>query len=136
MSGFGLFLGNHVRRGLAYRWVVLVPAVLVEKQDRVLVVSLPEFLIHTGRHSVWPWPYLWFGVDRYAAEHTEGGFAGMLSELERSDPALLLICRRWNGPLRRRFDAWALPRYTRQRVWFYPHTVRPMNVYRRRTGSG
>jgi hypothetical protein len=104
--------------------------------DRVLVVSLPEFLIHTGRHSVWPWPYLWFGVDRYAAEHTEGGFAGMLSELERSDPALLLICRRWNGPLRRRFDAWALPRYTRQRVWFYPHTVRPMNVYRRRTGSG
>jgi hypothetical protein len=101
-------------------------------EDSVLVVSLPEFLIHTGRHSIWRWPYLWFGVDRYAAEHTEGGFDEMLASLERSDPPLMIVCRRWNGPLRKHFDAWAAPRYTRERMWYWPHTVRPMNVYRRR----
>jgi hypothetical protein len=101
-------------------------------EDPVLVVSLPEFLIHTGRHSVWPWPYLWFGVDRYAADHTDGGFDEMLASLERSEPALMIVSRRWHGPLRKRFEAWASPRYTRERMWFWPHTVRPMNVYRRR----
>ena len=29
MSGFGVILGHYVRRALAYRWLVLVPAVLV-----------------------------------------------------------------------------------------------------------
>jgi hypothetical protein len=33
--------------------------------DSVIAVSIPEFLIHTGRISRWPWPYLWFGVDRF-----------------------------------------------------------------------
>jgi hypothetical protein len=32
--------------------------------DTVVAVSVPEFLLHTDRKSRWPWPYLWFGVDR------------------------------------------------------------------------
>jgi len=99
--------------------------------DSVYVVSCPEFLIHTGRHSVLPWPYMWFGVDRFAASRTEGGFAGILRTLSAADPQLMIVCRRWGGPLRRRFDEWARGRYRREAVRFYPHTKRPMVVYRR-----
>ena len=42
MSGFGLFLGNHVRRSLAYRWVVLVPAVLVFALVTIFVTLQPD----------------------------------------------------------------------------------------------
>jgi hypothetical protein len=98
--------------------------------DRVLVVSLPEFLIHTGRRSIWKWPYLWFGVDRFAAEHTEGGFDGLLGALDAEPPALILIARRWQGPLRERFDQWAVTRYTRSQRRTYAHTARPIQVYR------
>ena len=101
--------------------------------DHVLAVSAPELLIHTGRRSVLPWPYMWFGVDRYAADATDGGFDGLLARIEAADPKLMVVCRRWNGPLRRRFDAWAAERYTRESVRIYPHVVRPMAVYRRRT---
>ena len=30
------------------------------KRDTVVVIGVPEFSIHTGRLSVWPWPYMWF----------------------------------------------------------------------------
>lgn len=42
MSGFGLFMGNHIRRGLAYRWVVLVPAVLVFALVTIFVTLQPD----------------------------------------------------------------------------------------------
>ena len=100
------------------------------EEDTVLVISLPEFMIHTGRRSVWKWPYMWFGVDRFAAELTPGGFDAMLAELSRRPPGLILIARRWQGPLREQFDAWAAARYRRTRVREHPHTVRPINVYR------
>src|SRR5207253_2729556 len=45
--------------------------------DRVVAVSVPEFLIHTGRRNGWRWPFLWFGVDSFAADHTQGGFDGI-----------------------------------------------------------
>jgi len=103
----------------------------LEPSDAVYVVSCPEFLIHTGRHSVLPWPYMWFGVDRFAAMHTDGGFDQILQRLTDADPKLMLVCRRWNGDLRRRFEEWARERYLRRPVRYYPHTKRPMMVYER-----
>jgi hypothetical protein len=103
----------------------------LQPDDSVYVVSCPEFLVLTGRHSVLPWPYMWFGVDRFAVERTVGGFEGILNELERYDPELMLVCRRWHGGLRQRFEAWAAARYSRHQVAYYPHTKRPMAVYRR-----
>ncbi len=103
--------------------------------DRILVVSLPELNIHTGRRSVWKWPYMWFGVDAFAASTTPGGFDAILGELEADPPALMVVARRWRGPLRQRFEQWARTRYDVQRVHQYPHTVRPINVYRLKAGS-
>jgi hypothetical protein len=102
--------------------------------DSVVAVSLPEFLIHTGRRSRWPWPYMWFGVDRFAAQHTPGGFDAILGDLERDPPRLILVARRWAGPLRKRFAAWASARYDRTITRIYPHTTRPIIVYRLREG--
>lgn len=103
--------------------------------DRILVVSLPELSIHTGRRSVWKWPYMWFGVDGFAASTTRGGFDAILGELEADPPALMVVARRWRGPLRQRFEQWARRRYQRQQVHQYPHTIRPINVYRLKAGS-
>jgi hypothetical protein len=100
--------------------------------DTVFVVSAPEFLIHTGRHSVLRWPYMWFGVDRFAAAGEEEGFDGLLARIADADPRLMIVCRRWGGPLRKRFEAWAAARYTRETVKIYPHVARPMAVYRKR----
>ena len=103
----------------------------LEADARVLVVSLPEFELHTGFHSVWPWPYLWFGVDRFASDHSNGGFDSLLAGLDSNKPDLMLVARRWSGPLRARFENWASTRYSRRRLYFFPHTRRPINVYRR-----
>ncbi len=108
----------------------------LDADDDVLVISLPEFLIHTARHSIWKWPYLWFGVDRFAAEHTPGGFDAMLEGLNARPPALILIARRWQGPLRDRFEQWAATRYTRSEYRIYAHTFRPIRVYRLRHTIG
>jgi hypothetical protein len=99
-------------------------------EDRVLVVSYPELLIHTGRHSVWPYPYLWFGVDRFADHHTPGGFPALVAALDRDPPALMIVARRWGGPHRREFERWARQHYTREQIYQWPHTVRPIGVYR------
>jgi hypothetical protein len=99
--------------------------------DAVFVVSAPEFLIHTERHNALPWPYMWFGVDRFAAGSSEDGFDAVLRKLEAADPQLMIVCRRWGGPLRKSFEAWAATRYTREAVALYPHVARPMAVYRR-----
>ncbi len=107
----------------------------LEPDDAVVAVSVPEFLIHSGRRNAWKWPYLWFGVDRFAADHTEGGFDGMLDELERTEPALILVGRRWPGPLRARFEQWARPRYRKSLIEVFPHNDRPLAVYRRRDGQ-
>ncbi len=104
----------------------------LNETDSVLVLGLPEFSIHTGRPSLWRWPYMWFGVDRFVADRTAGGFAGMLSGLERADPVLMLVARRWSGPLRRQFHEWATQRYRLEERFFYPHTKRPIRIYRRR----
>ncbi|MHC4956951.1 MAG: GumC family protein [Planctomycetota bacterium] len=42
MSGFGLFVGNYVRQGYAYRWIVLVPAVVVFALATVHVAMQPD----------------------------------------------------------------------------------------------
>ncbi|MFP6610549.1 MAG: hypothetical protein VCB80_10285 [Deltaproteobacteria bacterium] len=102
------------------------------KDDPVLVIGFPEFSIHTGRRSLWPWPYMWFGVDRFVAERAEGGFSGMLGRLEEADPPLIIVARKWSGPLRRRFHDWARNRYRLEERFFYPHTKRPLRIYRRR----
>ncbi|MFP6626050.1 MAG: hypothetical protein VCA74_03190 [Deltaproteobacteria bacterium] len=102
----------------------------LKESDSVLVVSLPEFLIHQQRRSRWPWPYLWFGVDRFADQHSPGGFKALLKGLEADPPGLMLVARRWSGEHRKDFETWARTRYRRQRVYFYPHTRRPINVYR------
>ena len=107
----------------------------LSETDRILVVSLPELSIHTHRRSVWKWPYMWFGVDAFAASKTPGGFDAILGELEADPPVLMIVARRWRGPLRQRFEQWARTRYDRQRVHQYPHTVRPINVYRLKADS-
>ena len=104
----------------------------ISESETVIAVSLPEFLIHTRRTSRWPWPYLWFGVDRFAAHRTPGGFPAILADLERDPPALILLARRWAGPLRKAFSTWADERYDRSLVRIYPHTIRPIIVYRLR----
>ena len=98
----------------------------------MLVIGFPEFSIHTGRRSLWPWPYMWFGVDRFVAERAEGGFSGMLGRLEEADPPLIIVARKWSGPLRRRFHDWARSRYRLEERFFYPHTKRPLRIYRQR----
>jgi hypothetical protein len=101
--------------------------------DTVIAVSVPEFLLHTDRKSRWPWPYLWFGVDRFAARRRPGGFEAILEDLDRDPPALILVARHWAGPLRRRFTEWVERRYDRSVVRIYPHVARPIVVYRLRT---
>ena len=99
-------------------------------EDSLVVVSVPEILIHLERRNGWKWPYMWFGVDQFAAEHTEGGFGGILADLEAKDPKLILVARRWFGPLRRHFDNWARHRYDRTIEAVFPHAE--IHVYRRK----
>jgi capsular polysaccharide biosynthesis protein len=42
MSGFGLFVGNYVRQGYAYRWIVMVPAVVLFALTTVYVAMQPD----------------------------------------------------------------------------------------------
>jgi len=42
MSGFGLFMGNYIRRGYAYRWIVLVPTVMVFALVTLYVTMQPD----------------------------------------------------------------------------------------------
>ena len=101
-------------------------------EDRVIGVSVPEFFIHTSRRNGWKWPYLWFGVDEFAAEHHAGGFEGMLGNLEDEPPAMILVARLWAGPERTRFEQWAASRYDVSTVRIFPHLKRPIRVYRLR----
>jgi hypothetical protein len=98
--------------------------------DTVIGVSVPEFFLHTGRRNGWKWPYLWFGVDEFAATHHAGGFAGLLKDLERKRPKLMLVGRLWTGPERKRFEEWAAARYDVTSLRIFPHTKRPLRVYR------
>lgn len=100
--------------------------------DRVVGVSVPEFFLHTSRRNGWKWPYLWFGVDEFAADHHEGGFEGMLADLEADPPKMILLARLWAGPQRARFEEWAAGRYDVSSARIFPHTRRPMRVYRLR----
>lgn len=100
--------------------------------DRVVGVSVPEFFLHTGRRNGWKWPYLWFGVDEFAADHTAGGFEGVLADLEHDPPALILVTRLWGGPNRLRFEEWASTRYDLSVVRAYPHLRTPLRVYRKK----
>jgi hypothetical protein len=102
---------------------------------RVVGVSVPEFFLHTGRRNGWKWPYLWFGVDDFAARQHEGGFEGMLEDLERHPPELMLVARLWAGPQRARFEEWAGARYEVRTMRLFPHNRRPMKVYRLRGGA-
>jgi len=98
--------------------------------ERVVAVSVPEFLIHTGRRNGWKWPYLWFGVDEFAADHTPGGFEAILADLDRDKPAMMLVARLWSGPQRARFEQWASTRYAVRSIRIFPHLRRPLRVYR------
>ncbi|HEY2772955.1 MAG TPA: hypothetical protein VGK20_02760 [Candidatus Binatia bacterium] len=100
--------------------------------DSVVAVSVPEFFIHTGRRNGWKWPYLWFGVDDFASDHHENGFQGILDDLDRDKPALILVARLWAGPQRVLFEKWAAARYDLRVVRLYPHTRKPLRVYRLR----
>jgi hypothetical protein len=100
--------------------------------DVVIGVSVPEFFLHTGRRNGWKWPYLWFGVDRFAADHHEGGFDGILADLDEQRPAMMLVARMWAGPERQRFEEWAAARYDVTTVRLFPHLKRPLRVYRLR----
>lgn len=98
----------------------------------VIGVSVPEFFLHTGRRNAWKWPYLWFGVDEFAAARRDGGFPAILGDLERLNPPLILVARLWTGPERKRFEQWAKDRYDVRTMRLFPHTRRPMRVYRLR----
>jgi len=98
--------------------------------DSIVAISAPAVLVHLNRRSAWKWPYMWSGVDRFAAAHTPGGEQGVVDELARIDPAVIVVARRWQGPLRQRFERWAAERYSRTRYYFYPDAT-PVVVYRR-----
>ena len=100
--------------------------------DAVVGVSVPEFFIHTGRRNGWKWPYLWFGVDEFASAGHEDGFDGILADLDRQQPALILVARLWAGPQRARFERWAAERYDVTSMRIFPHLKRPLRVYRLR----
>lgn len=100
--------------------------------DVVLGVSVPEFFLHTSRRNGWKWPYLWFGVDDFAADHHPGGFEGILADLERDPPAMILVGRLWAGPERSLFERWAAERYDVRTMRLFPHLKRPLRVYRLR----
>ncbi len=100
--------------------------------ERIVGVSVPEFFLHTGRRNGWKWPYLWFGVDDFAAQHYENGFEGMLADLEADPPAMMLVARLWAGPQRARFEEWAAARYEVRAMRLFPHTRRSLKVYRLR----
>lgn len=102
----------------------------LQADDVVIGVSVPEFFLHTGRRNGWKWPYLWFGVDEFAARRHEGGFDGILGDLEKERPRLMLVGRLWTGPERRRFEQWAAERYDITSLRVFPHTKRPLRVYR------
>lgn len=101
-------------------------------QDRVIGVSVPEFFIHSGRRNGWKWPYLWFGVDEFASAHHPQGFEGMLADLDRDPPAMILVARLWAGPQRTRYEQWAGARYEMTTLRVFPHMKRPLQVYRLR----
>jgi hypothetical protein len=103
----------------------------LEPDDRVVAVSVPEFFLHTGRRNGWKWPYLWFGVDDFAAARHEDGFEGVLTDLEADPPQMILVARLWSGPQRSRFEEWASTRYDVKTVKVFPHLRKPMRVYRR-----
>ena len=42
MSGFGVIFGNYLRRAMAYRWLVLVPTVLVFALVTLSVTVQPD----------------------------------------------------------------------------------------------
>lgn len=102
----------------------------LKPEDRIVAISAPAVLVHLDRRSAWRWPYMWSGVDRFAAAHTPGGEQGVIDELTRIDPAVIVVARRWQGPLRQRFERWAAARYSRTRHYFYPDAT-PVVVYRR-----
>ena len=108
----------------------------VAPEAPIVAIGVPELLIHTRRHSAWPWPYMWFGVDRFAAEHTPGGFSEMLASLDRIAPERIFLARRWHGDYRDRFERWATTRYRRRRVAVFPHVQRPILVYERLSTGG
>ncbi|MBI5505513.1 MAG: hypothetical protein HY899_11980 [Deltaproteobacteria bacterium] len=101
-------------------------------QDDVVMVSVPEYLIHAGRRNGWKWPYLWFGVDQFAEAHTAGGFDGMLADLAARNPRVILIGRHWKGPRRARFEIWAAARYSVREARVFPHVRLPLLIYERR----
>ncbi len=123
----------------------LHPAVSLEEQRRfyaglgagvsasqaVVAISMPEFLIHNDRRSQWKWPFMFNGVDRFAAKEY-GGFKGMLAELEQLDPQLIMLGRRWLGVGRNHFERWAAERYERREHKFLPYS-RPIVEFRRKT---
>ncbi|RMF25038.1 MAG: hypothetical protein D6760_01920 [Deltaproteobacteria bacterium] len=97
----------------------------------IVAIGVPELLIHSGRHSIWPWPYMWFGVDRFAADHTPGGFPAMLASLDAQRPERIFLARRWHSEYRSQFERWAASRYRRRRAAVFPHVARPIIVYER-----
>ncbi len=107
----------------------------VGPDEPILVIGAPEVLIHSGRHNAWPWLYMWFGVDAFAAAKQPGGFDALLASLEPRLPARIFLARRWRGPYRQRFEQWAAQRYERHRVEVFPHTTRPLLVFERRAAS-
>ncbi|MFN2375530.1 MAG: hypothetical protein ABR538_03275 [Candidatus Binatia bacterium] len=97
--------------------------------DTVVGVSVPEFFLHSGRRNGWKWPYLWFGVDDFAADHHPAGFRGILEDLEADPPAMILVARLWAGPQRALFEAWAARLYDVRTERVFPHLRRPLRVY-------
>lgn len=97
--------------------------------DVVVGVSVPEFFLHSGRRNGWKWPYLWFGVDDFAADRHPAGFRGILEDLEANPPAMILVARLWAGPQRALFEVWAAGLYDVRTERVFPHLRRPLRVY-------
>ncbi len=102
--------------------------------DPIVTISTPEALIHLERRSAWRWPYMWSGVDRFAARKTGGDFDSLYAELAAIDPAVIIISRRWGGRGRAAFNRWAESRYERSNHRFYPGGA-PIVVYKRVSGA-
>lgn len=102
----------------------------LDPTSAIVAIGTPEILLHANRGRDWRWPYFWFGVDEFAAAQM-GDFDAVLADLQRLDPALITVARRWRGPHRNHFEAWAATRYEKTRLAVYPHRIEPINVYKK-----
>ncbi len=74
-------------------------------QGTLVALGSPAPLVMTGRRNPDRFVYLNSGVDRWKAEHTQGGFRGWVAEIRSYHPAAIVVGG-WTDGLRPRMSRW------------------------------